>query len=605
MLGQMLNLQTGFLDKLKQARIVVSDESSNDPASLTSLLRGIGCNNIIETTEKDKIFQTLREGYRHESKEVDLLILSTGVESFDTYEVSRQLSQNDISNTPILLLANGSGWWDETQLELAYQTGAVDFLSRPFRLAEVVPRLNLALRYRMEKKNRLKREEKLVTELSERKVMETRLEYLLNHDELTSLPSRHRLEAALNMALSKTLSLHRSFALLYIDIDNFRLINENLGHNKGDKLLTLLADIFKSSTPTNATIARIGSDEFGLLLQDMNDEQAMTTAIKINDHVSSLVCGDTGKQMRISVNIGIVVINGDTDIRTASEVLARGDQACNIARKRSGAPIFLYRPSDSALQDLQKSRLYVTLVRKALNSDWFQLYVQPIVNLFEKQTSHYEILLRLEDNDGHFHSPADFIPVAENNFMIDQLDFWVVDKALSYMEKLSLAHADTSFSINLSGDGLQNPAILELVRNRIAYHSINPSRLMFELTETAAVKDEKAIRETITKLRSMGCKFAIDDFGTGFSSFNYIKNYPVDYIKIDGMFIRNLVNEHSDQILVKSMVDIAHDLGKKVIAEYVEDEATLQLLKEYCVDYVQGYHLGKPQPITTILQEKK
>ncbi len=601
MLSEMLNIQNKFLDRLKKARIIIADERSREPGSLATLLEGVGCNNLLQTTDRDELFRLLREGYRHESREVELAILSSELETFDVFEVTRQLSQNDVSNTPILLMTNGSGWWDETQLELAYQTGAVDFLSRPFRIAEVVPRLNLALRYRLEKKSRLTREEKLVTELSERKVMESRLEYLLNHDELTSLPSRHRLEAALNIAISKCMSLHRCFSLLYVDIDNFRLINEQLGHEKGDKLLTILADLFKDAVPKHATIARIGSDEFGILLADTEDEQAIEIAESISWQTENLICGDSGKQMRIGINIGVVGMKPDSDIKTASEMLARGDQACDIAKKRSGKSVFLYHTKDPALQNLQKNRLYTTLVQKAISSDWFELFVQPIVNLYSNNTSHYEVLLRLKDDDGVFHSPADFIPVAENNSLIDQLDFWVVDTALTYMENLPLPHADTSFSINLSGDGLQNPAILELIKNKIAFHSINPARLMFELTETAAVKDEKAIRETIIKLRTLGCKFAIDDFGTGFSSFNYIKNYPVDYIKIDGMFIKNLVNEHSDQILVKSMVDIAHDLGKKVIAEYVEDEATMDLLRTYCVDYVQGYHLGKPETINTIL----
>ena len=601
MLKQMLNIPNRYLDKLKQARILIADERAGEPSSLSLILAGIGCKNIIQTTNKEEIFQHIRAGLRHSSKEVDLIILSSGIDSFDVLELTRLLSSNEEMHAPVLMMTNGSEWWDETQLELAYHTGAIDFLSRPFRTAEIIPRLNLALRYKLEKRDRIKREDSLVTELSERKVMETRLEYLLNHDKLTSLPSRHRLEAALTLSLNKAVSLMRQFALLHIDIDNFRHINENLGHKRGDRLLTILADICKQAAPEKATVARTGSDEFGILVDDCDEAQAHKIAEQIYALAENLICGETSKQMRIALNIGIVLIHADSDIKTASEILARAEQACDIAKKSSSQSIFLYEPDSPALLDLKKNRLYVSMIRKAIRSDWFELYVQPIVNTLDNNHSHYEVLLRLKDDHGQYHSPADFIPVAENNFLIHQLDFWVVDKALTYIEQLPLNLAHINFSINLSAEGLLNKAILELIENRIHFHSISPGRLMFELTETAAVKDVKIIRENIAKLRAMGCKFAIDDFGSGFSSFNYIKNYPVDFIKIDGLFIRNLVNDHADQIMVKSMVDIAHDLGKKVIAEYVEDQPTMDLLKEYCVDYVQGYHLGKPASINTLL----
>jgi len=600
-LKELLKTHSTVMDDLKNACILIADEQSNEPNSLSSMLREIGCTRVQETLDQNTIIELLRSGQRDPSQYVDMLFLSTTLNTFDVFELCRDLSANNDAFTPIVLITNGSDCWDEHQLNMAYETGAVDFLYRPMRIAECIPRLNLVMRYRQERKSRLLREETLVTELSERKVMETRLNYLLNHDELTSLPSRHRLEAALKIALGKAINLNRQFALLYIDIDNFRLINENLGHERGDRLLKILADILKDKLPPTAMVARVASDEFVIFMDNSDEAIAQATAENVLLSCDQLTCRESGKEMRVRVNIGIQIINATTDIKSASMLLARGDQSCHIAKQRSGSSIFLYHQDDPALKDLQKNRKYVTLLREAIRNDWFELYVQPIVNLSSGETSHYEILIRLNDDTDEMHSPADFIPVAENNCMIDQLDYWVVDKALEHLNKLNARHSDVNFSINLSGDGLHNPATMELIKDKIAYLGLNPSRIMFELTETAAVKDVDTIRSTIARLRSLGCKFAIDDFGSGFSSFNYIKNYPVDYIKIDGMFIKSVLEDKSDQILVKSMVEVAHSLSKKVIAEYVENAAVMDKLRSYGVDYVQGYHLGKPVPIVTLL----
>jgi len=601
MFKELINSDTQALDELRNAFILIADERSNEQGSLYEMLRESGFTRLSQSTNRDRILEIIREGYRHESQQVALFIISTSIEEFDVLELTRTLSQHDVANTPILFLSQSSGWLNDTQLVTSYQSGAIDILNRPLRVAEVVPRINLALQYRQEKQRRLVQEENLNTKLSERRVMEARLEHLLNHDELTSLPSRHRLEAALKISLSKTHNLHRTCALIYIDIDHFRIINDTLGHSRGDTILVRMADLLKQASPENALIARIGSDEFGILIDDIDEYVAMDLAHVIDTELDKLICGDVHDPMQVFASIGVVMIQPGTDNKTASEVLARGDQACHIAKNDKSTRVYLFNHNASEIKHLQRTRQSVALVRKALANDWFKLYLQPIISLNSDQPSHYEVLIRLIDNNDKIHSPVHFVPAAESTGLINKLDFWVVDNALSLLDRIQKQQTDFGLSINLSGDGLQTPAILELVKNKMNYLSLSPSRVMFELTETAAVSNVQATRATISKLRALGCRFAIDDFGTGFSSFSYIKNYPVDYIKIDGIFIQNLINEPSDQILVRSMVDIAHNLGKKVIAEYVEDAATHELLKTYGVDYVQGYHLGKPVPAEQIL----
>ena len=601
MFKELINSDTQALEELRNAFILIADERGNEHGSLYEILREAGFTRLTQATNRDRILEIIRQGIRHESQQVQLFIISTSIEEFDVVELTRSLSQHDVSNTPILFLSQSSGWLNDSQLVTSYQSGAIDILNRPLRVAEVVPRINLALQYREEKQRRLVQEENLNTKLSERRVMEARLEHLLNHDELTSLPSRHRLEAALKISLSKTHNLHRTCALIYIDIDHFRIINDTLGHSRGDTLLVRMADLLKHSSPDNALIARIGSDEFGILIDDIDEIVAMDLAHVIDNELENLICGDNEDPMKVFASIGVVMIKPGTDNKTASEVLARGDQACHIAKNDKSTRVYLFNHNAPEIKNLQKTRQSVALVRKALSNDWFKLYLQPIVNLGNDQASHYEVLVRLVDNAGEVHSPVHFVPAAESTGLINKLDFWVVDHALSLLDQLQKNQTDFGLSINLSGDGLQTPAILELIRNKMNYLSLNPSRIMFELTETAAVSNVQATRATISRLRALGCRFAIDDFGTGFSSFSYIKNYPVDYIKIDGIFIQNLMNEPSDQILVRSMVDVAHNLGKKVIAEYVEDAPTQELLRSYGVDFVQGYHLGKPVPAEQIL----
>ncbi len=218
---------------------------------------------------------------------------------------------------------------------------------------------------------------------------------------------------------------------------------------------------------------------------------------------------------------------------------------------------------------------------------------QPIIRVSDGSVSHYEALIRMQGDGDRIYLPDEFIPLAERTGLIRRIDFWVVDKAIDMLASLPREHP-VSLSINLSSGGLQDPSIISLVRRKLDMTFVSPSRITFEITETAAVSSFSKTREMVARLRALGCSFALDDFGTGFSSFNYIKNFPVDYLKIDGTFIVNLIDDPTDQVLVKSMIDVGHTLGKKVIAEYVESPGVLDLLRRFGVDYVQGYHLGRP-----------
>jgi EAL domain-containing protein (putative c-di-GMP-specific phosphodiesterase class I) len=281
-------------------------------------------------------------------------------------------------------------------------------------------------------------------------------------------------------------------------------------------------------------------------------------------------------------------------IKRPSELMSRANHACYSAKTLGRNRVSLFERDNDELITLRDDAKWVPKIRHALSEDLFKLVFQPVVQLSNGEVSHYETLLRMIDESGELLSPVQFIPVAERMGLIHHIDLWVVSHAIDYIASLPKTQENICFTINLSSHALQGDYLLPIVKKKLESTWISPSRLTFEITETAAVSNFNKTREMVSKIRALGCRFALDDFGAGFSSFNYIKNFPVDYLKIDGQFINNLAVDEADQVLVKSMIEVAHSLGKKAIAEYVSNVEILRVLKALGVDYVQGYLLGKP-----------
>ncbi len=586
-----------LFDELRQSRILIADASYNHRQRLTNILQEAGFQQVEAVAGDNELAARLRTGLLEPRQMIDLLLLEQRLPEQGAEGVMLQLNQRDAWAAIVtMLLVEQAGDWDAETLRAGMRLGAVDVISKPFRQSDLVPRVLLALTLKREREQRLTQACSLETELAERKVMEARLQYIAAHDELTGLANRRRLEQVLDLTRLRCRSFRRTAGVLYLDLDKFKLINDIEGHEYGDRMLIMVAKLLRRELSTAQLIARIGADEYCAVIEDTTLEQLETLAERLLQGFEELELQGMRSHYQVSASIGLALIEPEADAGNVvgGAILARADQACQVAKARGGRSLHAFSQGDGELEAVQRDLELVPRIRQALTKDGFMLVFQPIVRVADSRISHYEALLRMQGDGERIYSPDEFIPLAERMGLIQQIDHWVVDKAIDVLASLPAEQEPVKLSINLSARGLQDATLVELVRKKLDICWVQPSRLMFEITETVAISNISATRDMVARLRAMGCTFALDDFGTGFSSFSYVKSLPVDYLKIDGSFVINLIDDPMDQVLVRSIVDVGRTLGKKVVAEYVDNEKVLALLRHFGVDYVQGYHLGKP-----------
>lgn len=421
------------------------------------------------------------------------------------------------------------------------------------------------------------------------------LEYLARHDTLTGLNNRHYFEQQLERIVQLAERNKSTYALFYIDLDQFKVINDTAGHAAGDGLLVEVAHLFASRLRKGDILARLGGDEFGVLLENIPlqalDEVARSYILALDGFHFNW----EGKQYDITPSLGVAIIDPETS--SSAEVMREADIACYVAKREGRNRYHLYSAGDEAGLDALGEMAMVNEIRSALVNNKFMLYEQAIVSMTTEKVVMTEILLRLQMNSDEVIAPGSFIPVAERYGLMPMIDQWVVRNTLAHMQKNIVQGLDRTYSINLSGLSFGDSEILALLKSAIQDQPQLAQRIVLEVTETSAVRQiEKAI-EFMRELSNLGIRFALDDFGTGFSSFAYLKHLPVEIIKIDGTFVRDIITDPVDQAMVRSINHIAHSLGKKTIAEFVENEEILDYLREIGVDMVQGYHIGRPAPV--------
>jgi diguanylate cyclase (GGDEF)-like protein/PAS domain S-box-containing protein len=432
-------------------------------------------------------------------------------------------------------------------------------------------------------------------DITEQKAFQHQLSYHAEHDSLTGLFNRNYFQQELERTVARVSRNESDCALFYFDLDQFKYINDTLGHAAGDRLLVDVASLLSSHVRDGDLLARFGGDEFTLLLYNIDKRDVLSAAENFRALCDDFKFADAGRPFNITSSIGVAMI--DHQVKSAEEVLSHADLACNIAKQQGRNRANLFNPADSEKAGMAADMGWAAQVREMLEHDRFQLVYQPIVSTQTGRVKDYEVLVRMICDDGQIILPGGFMPAAERFGLIHSVDRWIVRRAIRQLSQLHEKGLDTSFSINLSGKAFEDPTLLPLIQEMLSSTGLDPTWVTFEITETAAIENLVAAEEFITALKDIGCQFALDDFGSGFSSFAYLKHLPVDKLKIDGGFVKGMAHSSVDQAMVESMNQVAHALGKVTIAECVENEKTLQILKQMGVDCAQGNHVGRPREI--------
>lgn len=433
---------------------------------------------------------------------------------------------------------------------------------------------------------------------------ETELAYQANHDILTGLVNRRGFERCLRSALDSSQADHAEHVLCYLDLDQFKVINDTCGHIAGDELLRQLGAVLAGGIRRHDVLARLGGDEFGILMEHCDLEHASEIAESLCRLVDEYRFEWEGQRFSLGVSIGVVAItHEETD---TTDLLKKADVACYAAKAAGRHCTRLYQEGEAEFSRLHGEMGWVAKINQALEDNRFKLFAQTIEPVSGKTEHglHYEILLRMVDEEEGLIAPGAFLPAAEQYDLMTKLDSWVIETLFKYLSDNPEHLQQVGLcSINLSGQSLAQQGFLECIIGQLDGLNIPPEKICFEITETAAITNLAAATKFIGSLREKGCQFALDDFGTGLSSFAYLKNLKVDYLKIDGVFIRDMVNDPIDYAMVKSIHEIGHVTGMQTIAEFVEDDAIRAKLAEIGVDFAQGYGISIPRPIEDVAAE--
>ncbi len=450
-------------------------------------------------------------------------------------------------------------------------------------------------------------------DISERKMMEEKLRWQATHDHLTGLYNRRYFENYLEKEISSVNRTGIMSALVYLDLDRFKYVNDTAGHEIGDKLLIDLSQVVNKHLRRHDIAARIGGDEFSLILKNVDEVSAINIADEIRTSLSNIRVHHEDKSYHVNASFGVAMM--DIVDATAGDIMANADIACHISKRMGRNQTHLYEKNSDERNAMGSELGWSARIRESLENDRFKLHFQPIMQMSDIDLSNlpaqdgvlwqrhlneldkvynYEVLVRMIDENGELQYPDSFIPTAERFNMMTDIDLWVMENALQKVIATGMSSKQIRLSINISGNTVDSDDSLEKIKGLIEQYDINPRSITFEVTETCAIANLEQANDFINDLRSIGCRFSLDDFGSGFCSFSQLKNLSTDYVKIDGQFVRSMARGATDRAIVTAMNDVAHSLGRYTVAEYVESPEIVRLLKICGVDKVQGNYISVP-----------
>ncbi len=556
----------------KSLHVLIVEDSEDDALLLVRELRKGGFDiDYLRVEDEEMLSSALND----QSWDIVITDHNLPTLSSDTSILSVKQTGRDI---PVIIVSGSIG--EEVAVN-AMKSGAHDYIMKD-NLSRLVPAIERELR---EAENRRAHRE-----------AEYKIHYMAHHDALTGVINRYGFEERLNELLSRA-DRDVRHGFLYIDLDQFKIVNDTCGHVAGDELLRQLSKLLKKHIRGNDLLARLGGDEFGILLENCSLSKAEQIANSLIEAVNQFQFSWSGKPFAVGASIGLVMI--DTHYHLLSDIMSAADVACYTAKDQGRNRLYIYHPDDESLVSRQNEMQWAARLHHALEEDRFRLYSQKILPLKDKDQalSMCEILLRLIDEDGTLVLPGTFIPAAERYNLMGQIDRWVIDKTLQYLATEIRSEDNFVVFINLSGTSISTDSLTDFIREKINQYQVPARQLCFEITETSAISNLSTALEFIYEMRNQGCRIALDDFGTGMSSFSYLRTLPVDYLKIDGEFVKFMDQDKMNFAIVNAINNIGHEAGLETIGEFVESQEILDALKKLGVNYAQGYAIERPQEL--------
>ena len=563
-----------MVDSLK---ILIVEDSEDDALLLVRELRKGGYTPFFDRVESPEALQTALQEHAW-----DVVITDHNMPRLNS-ETVLEIVNSSNKDIPVIIV---SGIIPESIAVANMKAGAQDYIMKD-NLARLIPAIE--------------RELSDARVRSAKRRAENTITHMAYHDTLTGLENRNELEKRLQQAIEKSRQSNQSHAFLYIDLDQFRLINDTCGYVAGDILLKQLSQLLKEKVRDSDCLARIGGDEFAILLENCPPDRALQVAHNLMKVINEFRFEWKNTPYSITTSIGFVEINAATT--GVDELLSNADMACYLAKDQGGNRIKVFAGEDDELSRKKGEMQWVTRLNRALEEKQFRLYEQAILPVVphDIEVKHSELLIRLENSDGTVMEPETFVPAAEHYHLIAKIDRWVIDTAFEYLSNLlqqgNTPHDLGVYFISVSGSSLGDAGFYNFVNEKLDLHDIPGEMVCFEVKEATALSQYGPAIDFINNVRQRGCSIAIDDFGAGLSSFSYLKSVPVDYVKIDGGFIGHVDRDPMDCAIVEAINQIGHIAGLQTIAELVESDAVMGKLKAIGVDYAQGNKLDAPHPI--------